>query len=81
MKELCYRCGGSGKYLGNGMMLTECMLCDGDGKINKIELPAIDKIDKRSKSYRKAIEDLQALHPKMSKDEVEDLFEETYDNI
>jgi hypothetical protein len=73
---LCIRCGGSGKYFGNGMIMTDCNLCDEDGPIEqKKELP---KIDRKSKSYKTAIKDIMALNPTITKQEAVNMFDEAY---
>lgn len=77
MMEKCYRCGGSGRYMGNGMMMTDCTLCDGS-EAPKIEAPPIDKINRNSKSYQKAIKDIMALNPDMSRKEAVKMFDEAY---
>ena len=72
---LCYRCGGTGKYLGNGMMMTNCTLCDEDGKPIKVSQP---KIDRKSSSYQKAIKDIMAINPTISRDEAVKMFDKAY---
>lgn len=71
----CIRCGDSGKYLGNGMMLTDCNLCDDDTDIpNKFP-----KINRKTKSYKKAIKDIMALHPSLTNVEAVKMFDEAYE--
>ncbi len=78
--SLCVRCGGSGKYMGNGMMLADCTLCDDDyvasGAPVTLELP---KIDRKSKSYHKAIKDIMQLNPDISRESAVKMFDEAYD--
>jgi hypothetical protein len=76
---LCYRCGGTGKYLGNGMIMTHCDLCDENKKINIIakDLPKV-KVDRRSKSYIVAIEEIMSLNPGIDKAEAVKIFDEAY---
>jgi len=75
--SLCIRCGGSGKYLGNGMMMTDCNLCD---DVNEpIEVPSVAKIDRKSKSYQKAIKDIMALNPTITRPEAVKMFDKAYD--
>jgi hypothetical protein len=46
-------------YLGNGMIMTDCQLCaQDDNHYNKICAPTLDKIDRRSKEYRDAINEI-----------------------
>ena len=80
MTDLCYRCQGSGMYLGNGMIMTECNLCNGHSP-QKVSAPTLDKVDRRSKSYKKTIDDLMDLNPELSREDVVKLFDETFDKI
>jgi hypothetical protein len=81
MNDVCYRCQGNGTYLGNGMMITDCELCGDNAQESKILPPSLDKIDRRSKSYKKTIDDLMELNPKLSRDDAVKLFDETYEKI
>lgn len=82
---LCYRCGGTGKYLGNGMIMADCK-CDQYMKPspldNGIEVhkAAISNavVDRRSKSYKKAINDIMSLNPDISKQDAVKMFDEAY---
>lgn len=74
---LCHRCGGTGKYLGNGMMMTDCTLCD-DGKVIAKTSP---KIDRKSKSYQTAIKDIMAINPTISRAEAVKMFDKAYDKV
>lgn len=77
MSKLCIRCNGTGTYLGNGFMLTDCELCNNsDHEIN--EAPSLDKIDRKSKSYQKAIKDIMAINPNISRQEAVKMFDEAY---
>lgn len=71
---LCYRCGGTGKYLGNGMMMTDCTLCD-DGKVIEKSAP---KIDRKSKSYQTAIKEIMAINPDITRAEAVKMFDKAY---
>jgi len=76
---LCIRCGGSGKYLGNGMMMTDCNLCDEDNNEVSENKPKITpKIDRKSKSYQAAIKDIMALNPTITRPEAVKMFDEAY---
>lgn len=77
MTDLCFRCGGSKMYMGNGMIMTPCTLCSD----KKEFVVTLDKVDRRSKSYKKTIDDLMELHPKMTRDEAVKLFDKTYENV
>lgn len=68
----CIRCNGTKKYLGTGYILTDCDLC-----LEKEAVPVESKpflLDKRSKSYRKAVEDIMRA-ANITKAEAEVMFE------
>lgn len=73
----CSRCNGTGRYLGNGMMLTDCNLC--------IEKPSESLcepvIDKKSKPYQKAIKEIMALNPSITRKEATKMFEDAYEKV
>ncbi len=73
---LCIRCGGSGRYLGNGMMMTDCTLCDEDNEVEKPQ--STPKIDRKSKSYQTAIKDIMALNPTITRQEAVKMFDKAY---
>ena len=75
--SLCIRCGGTGKYLGNGMMMTDCTLCDEDNEVAKSQ--TTPKIDRKSKSYQSAIKDIMALNPTITRQEAVKMFDKAYD--
>ena len=81
MTEICYRCQGNGKYLGNGMMMKDCDLCGDNAPAAKVSPVTLDKVDRRSKSYKKTIDDLMELNPKLSREDAVKLFDETYEKI
>jgi predicted nucleic acid-binding Zn-ribbon protein len=79
MTRLCIRCGGSGNYLGNGMIMTNCELCDDDEIYPaKKYAPSLNKIDRRSKSYRDALKEIRKVNPDINADEAVRLFDEAY---
>lgn len=80
MSKLCIRCGGTGQYLGTGMMLQDCY-CDIDEQPTVKKSVALESIDRRSKSYRDAIDNLMKLNPKLTRDGAVKLFNETYDRV
>lgn len=81
MADLCYRCNGSGMYLGNGMIMTKCTLCTEYDMDKKKSTLTLDKVDRRSKSYKKTIDDLMYLNPELSREDAVKLFDETFDKI
>lgn len=84
-RVLCYRCSGSKKYLGCGMTELDCYLCDDDGRVetNPDETINIKKpeYNKRSKVYKEAINDLQEIHPDLSRKDIQKLFDDRYNEI
>ncbi len=80
MKIACIKCNDTGQYLGNGMIMTDCNLCK-DKSSSKNSPPTLDKIDRKSESYQKALRDLMDLNPKMSKRDAEKLFDKTYEEV
>ena len=80
MTKLCIRCNGSGTYMGNGMMMTNCELCANNSTSpTEYSAPSLDKIDRRSKDYRDAINDLMK-QSNVSRTEATRMFEEAYVN-
>lgn len=73
MTKSCIRCGGTGMYMGNGMIMTSCdrHVFDTDAP------PTLDKIDRRSKDYRDAINDIMT-ESNISRIEAEKVFDEAY---
>lgn len=85
-KTLCKRCYGQGTILGGGMMQTECTECEGAGHLYDAETPAAPKdvkvcIDRRSKSYKEAIEKIKELNPEISDEDARDLFDLEYEKL
>lgn len=79
MNEICIRCLGEGTYLGNGMMRVDCNLCNQDDDYEpKIKAPSLDKINRNSKSYQKAIKDIMAVNPDITRKEAIKMFDEAY---
>ena len=77
----CLQCAGSGKIMGSGMQIQDCSKCDGYGDLSCSNEAKKQIIDKRSKSYKEAIKDLQAIHPDYTRDEVCELFEEEFSKL
>lgn len=83
MSNLCIRCGGTGQYMGNGMMLV---YCDCDETENSMEMkqnkaPPLNRIDRRTEAYRNAISNLMKSYPKLTRHEAIKLFNDTYDKV
>ncbi len=76
MTAVCIKCHGKGSYLGNGMITVDCNLCNSEEC--EIEAPALDKINRNSKSYQKAIKDIMAINPDISRKEAIKMFDEAY---
>jgi hypothetical protein len=82
----CKKCGGSGKFLGNGMITMNCRECSNkkhvDSSISKLEdNNSKFKIDKKSKAYVEAIRDIMTLNPEISRREAAKIFSETFDKL
>lgn len=73
--ESCVRCGGTGKYKGIGFILTDCDLCIEEPED---EVSSLDNIDRKSKSYKKAIKDIMSINPEISRKEAIKMFDEAY---
>ena len=71
--RLCVRCGGSGEYLGIGMMMKTCELCNNNKK---------EVVNKKSKHYKEAINAIiSSSSKKLSKSEAEQIFDKTYESL
>ncbi len=73
--KLCVRCSGTGRYFGNGMMMTDCELCNGDEPEQSKVKPTVDR---KSKSYQTAIKDIMTSNPTLTRKEAVKLFDEAY---
>lgn len=79
---LCYRCGGTKKYFGNGMILTICTLCNEKGHLIEEEPDNIPpKIDRRCKSYQNAIKEIMDLNPEISYAHAVKMFTDAYEKV
>lgn len=77
MRNVCDRCSDSGYYLGNGMIITSCDKCD-DTEGQRKSAPALDGIDRKSKTYQKAIKDIMSINPDITRKEAVKMFDEAY---
>jgi hypothetical protein len=73
---LCYKCGGTGEYLGNGMIITNCNVCDNEPRKKKSVSNA--PINRKSRSYQEAIKDIMAINPDISREEAVKMFDKAY---
>lgn len=79
MSNVCIRCLGEGTYLGVGMMRVDCNLCNNEDDYElKISALSLDKINRNSKSYQKAIKDIMAVNQEISRKEAIKMFDEAY---
>lgn len=83
---ICYRCGGSKKFMGNGMVMMTCYNCDErgievkkevDSLIQNIDVPEAP-VDRQSASYKKAITEIMALNPNISRKDAVKIFDKEY---
>lgn len=73
--------------MGLGMISANCYVCDDNGEMpesiqNKevAKAPALDQIDRRSTSYKKAIKDIMQINPGIGKDDAVKMFNDAYQN-
>lgn len=78
--DKCIRCNNTRRYIGNGFMMTDCELCADSQYISndtaRVDKP-IDKVDRRSKSYKDAINEIMRTS-KVNRAEATKLFDESY---
>jgi len=60
-KRRCIPCGGSGRVMGGGMLMTDCDHCDGIGKVVVIEDEIETLLAKNTEHYNNAKEKIKAL--------------------
>ena len=65
----CLRCGGSGKYIGQGMMSTKC------------DCKELEVVDKKGSIYKKAIEEIKALDDNIDDAKAEKMFNDAYKKV
>ena len=72
---ICTKCYGTGEYLGNGFILTDCD-CD---KISKEKsTSSLKDVDRISKSYNNAISDIMSINKYISREQAGKMFDEAY---
>lgn len=71
-KRRCIPCGGSGKVMGGGMLISDCEHCDGEGKV--IDDNAL--FAKDTEHYKKAKSDIKAIDKAMTDEEAEKILDE-----
>lgn len=71
----CMPCAGSGKIMGGGMLIQDCVSCDGLGKLEK------DLKTREAESYSKAIKEIKALYKNMTDDEAKKIFDEEFEKL
>jgi hypothetical protein len=77
---VCTKCYGTGKYLGQGMMSTDCNCLDDEvSSQEKTSVPV--PVDKRSSSYRTAIKEIMDLNPGITRASAVKMFDEAYDRV
>jgi hypothetical protein len=69
--------------MGNGMVMMTCYNCDEQGRLLEAKPdfeapPSIATLDRRSQSYKKAIQDIMELNPLISRDEAVKIFDNEY---
>ena len=82
MSRRCWACGGTGDIMGNGMMMKECHHCEGFGTLDtEPKVKEIVQVDRRSKSYKEAIDKIMKLHPKYTREDAVKVFDSEFDKI
>lgn len=72
MTELrCLICAGSAKVMGGGMIIKDCIECNGTGK--RIE-PEEFKIEKESVHYKEAVQKIKSLDENITDEQAEKIF-------
>ncbi len=76
----CIRCLGNGQYMGNGFMMTDCTLCDGNGgdPVTASTSDKVASIDRRAASYKKAIKDIMSSNSTLNYKDAVKLFDDAY---
>lgn len=74
---ICTKCQGTGMYMGNGFVMMDCDSCQDEEP--QIVKPSLTGVDRKSKSYQKAIKDIMALNSSMTRKEAITLFDKTYE--
>lgn len=78
----CLQCAGMGEVMGLGMIMIDCQSCDGFGSVSqeiaiKDIVKDISYVDRRSKLYKDAINDIIKLHPDITRQDAIELFDKT----
>jgi hypothetical protein len=75
-KKRCLSCVGSGKVMGGGMMMQDCEVCDGLGKIFVADDP-IDFLNKKNtEAYIESKEKLKQQAPDLKDEYIEKILDE-----
>jgi hypothetical protein len=85
----CTKCNATGQYLGNGMQMTDCEVCDGTGTVRLTDkfvgsiliddpLNKLAAIDKRSRLYKDSIKEIMSTNSNMSRTDAERMFDKAY---
>jgi hypothetical protein len=74
---ICTKCYGTGEYLGNGFILTDCD-CDKESISEDKSSISLKDVDRRSKSYKKAIDDIMAINKDITREQAVKMFDEAY---
>jgi hypothetical protein len=77
-KKRCIPCGGSGRVMGGGMMMTDCEYCNGAGKVELIDDETEYLLAKQTKHFKSAIKRIKAIDKSITDDEAEKIFSEEY---
>lgn len=81
-KKRCTPCGGSGRVMGGGMMMTDCDYCDGVGKVAIVDEDEIDTLlAKETDHYKEAIKGIKAIDVNITDEQADKMFKEELTKI
>lgn len=72
----CHICYGSGRVMGGGMIIADCDVCDGRGKIYEEQ-----KLDDNNPHYNEAIEKIKNLNENITHEDAKNIFQSELDKI
>jgi hypothetical protein len=75
-QKRCIPCAGSGKMMGNGMLMTDCHQCNGKGKIDIVKNEIDYLLSKDTEHYKEAKDKIKALDDSMTDAEAEKILDE-----
>lgn len=80
-KKRCNTCVGSGRVMGGGMMMQDCEVCDGIGKLFIPDDPIDHIMRKETEAYQNAKAKIKGLDSKMTDKDAENLLDAELANL